>query len=226
MKLIPLESDDIKLNIEMLMWPQKFNPIFKDCSKILEESKLRFEDKLAAAIKKVKVDLQNLSEHAADLETLGDINMVQEYRKEARNLVKRVKTTEAAIAWINEEESLAKQAPTSYPEVTTILDVIEPFSQLYQLYVEWDEAEKEWMDGAFYEFDSAAIDAKVSEFKIEAFKIKKCLQKLLKEKLKESKKNVVTEEILPPLKIIDNVIKRITKFARFVPAMIVLCNPG
>ncbi|KAG8186377.1 hypothetical protein JTE90_026795 [Oedothorax gibbosus] len=124
------------------------------------------------------------------------------------------------------EEALAKQAPSAYPEVETILNSIEPFIHLYQLYIDWDEAEKEWMDGSFYELDSAEIDAKVSEFKIEAFKIKKQLQNILKEKLKESKKNTVTEETLPPLEIVDNVIKRITKFARYVPAMIVLCNPG
>ncbi|GFQ90622.1 dynein heavy chain 7, axonemal [Trichonephila clavata] len=59
------------------------------------------------------------------------------------------------------------------------------------------------MDGAFYELDAALIETKVTEYKIEAFKIKKDLQKILKEKLKESKRNT-----------------------RFVPAMIVLCNPG
>lgn len=69
------------------------------------------------------------------------------------------------------------------------------------------------MDGTFFELDAASIDAKVSEFRIEAFKIKKGLQKLLKEKLKESKKNTVTETTLPPFAIVDNVIKRITKFS-------------
>lgn len=69
------------------------------------------------------------------------------------------------------------------------------------------------MDGAFFELDAASIDSKVAEFRIEAFKIKKVLQKLLKEKLKESKKNVVTETTLPPFAIVDNVIKRITKFS-------------
>ncbi|GFS75029.1 dynein heavy chain 12, axonemal [Trichonephila clavipes] len=193
---------------------------------ILEESKIRFEEKLAAVIRKVKVDLQNLAEHTTDLEALGDISMIQEYRKEALQLRKRVKAAEAAIAWINEEEALAKQAPSAYPEVEAILNAIGPFIQLYQLYINWDEAEKEWMDGAFYELDAALIETKVTEYKIEAFKIKKDLQKILKEKLKESKRNTVKEETLPPFEIVDNVIKRITKFTRFVPAMIVLCNPG
>ena len=57
---------------------------------------------MTAVIKKVKVDLQNLVEHAVDLELLGDINMVQEYRKEAIILSKRIKGIEASIAWINE----------------------------------------------------------------------------------------------------------------------------
>ncbi|GIX99972.1 dynein heavy chain 3, axonemal [Caerostris darwini] len=82
------------------------------------------------------------------------------------------------------------------------------------------------MDGAFFELDAASIETKVTEYKIEAFKIKKDLQKLLKEKLKESKRNTVKEETVPPFEIVDNVIKRITKFTRFLPAMIVLCNPG
>lgn len=69
------------------------------------------------------------------------------------------------------------------------------------------------MDGTFFELDSASIDTKVSEFRIEAFKIKKGLQKLLKEKLKESKKNTVTEATLPPFAIVENVIKRITRFS-------------
>lgn len=48
------------------------------------------------------MDLQNLAEHAADLEILGDITMVQEYRKEAILLSKRIKAIDASIAWINE----------------------------------------------------------------------------------------------------------------------------
>nr|XP_042905569.1 dynein axonemal heavy chain 7 isoform X2 [Parasteatoda tepidariorum] len=187
---------------------------------------MRFEEKLTAVIKKVKNDLQNLSEHTSDLVTLGDVSMVQEYRKEALQLHRRIKMAEASIAWINEEESLAKQAPSTYPEVETILNAINPFIQLYQLFIDWDEAEKEWMEGGFYELDATAIEAKVSEFKIKAFKIKRGLQNILKEKLKESKRNTVTEVTLPPLEIADNAIKRITKFARIVPAIIVLCNPG
>lgn len=73
---------------------------------MIEDCKIRFEEKLTAVIKKVKVDLQNLSEHAADLELLGDINLVQEYRKEAIYLSKRIKATEASIVWINEVRNL------------------------------------------------------------------------------------------------------------------------
>ncbi|GFT10189.1 dynein heavy chain 12, axonemal [Nephila pilipes] len=226
MNLITLGPEELKINSELLLWPKRMKPVFKECAKILEEAKIRFEEKLAAVIRKVKVDLQNLAEHAADLESLGNISMIQEYRKEALQLRKRVKAAEAAIAWINEEEALAKQAPSAYPEVEAILNAIGPFIQLYQLYINWDEAEKEWMDGAFYELDAAVIETKVTEYKIEAFKIKKDLQKILKEKLKVSKRNTVKEETLPPFEVVDNVIKRITKFTRFVPAMIVLCNPG
>lgn len=69
------------------------------------------------------------------------------------------------------------------------------------------------MDGTFFELDAEAIDTKVAEFRIEAFKIKKMLQRILKEKLKESKTNTVTETTLPPFAIVENVIKRITKFS-------------
>lgn len=43
----------------------------------------------------------------------------------------------------SQEEALAKQAPSSYPEAEMILNSITPFLQLYQLYIDWDEAEKE-----------------------------------------------------------------------------------
>ncbi|GFS43235.1 dynein heavy chain 12, axonemal [Trichonephila inaurata madagascariensis] len=102
MNLITLGPEELKINSELLLWPKRMKPVFKKCAKILEESKIRFEEKLAAVIRKVKVDLQNLAEHTSDLEILGDISMIQEYRKEALQLRKRVKAAEAAIAWINE----------------------------------------------------------------------------------------------------------------------------
>lgn len=46
----------------------------------------------------------------------------------------------------SQEEALAKQAPSSYPEAEVILNSIVPFLHLYQLFIDWDEAEKEYDD--------------------------------------------------------------------------------
>ncbi|GIX99973.1 dynein heavy chain 12, axonemal [Caerostris darwini] len=144
MNLTTLGPEELTINSELLMWPKRMKPVFKECFQLLEEAKVRFEEQLAGVIRKVRVDLLNLAEHAADLESLGDISMIQEYRKEALHLRKRVKAAETAIAWINEEEALAKQAPSAYPEVDAVLNAIGPFVHLYQLYIDWDEAEKEY----------------------------------------------------------------------------------
>ncbi|KAG8186379.1 hypothetical protein JTE90_026797 [Oedothorax gibbosus] len=105
MNLITLGPEELQLNAEILRWPQKMKPIFKECEKILESAKVRFEEKLAAVIRKVRVDLSNLSQHTGDLEALGDTSAVQEYRREALTLRKRVRAAQAAIQWINETSS-------------------------------------------------------------------------------------------------------------------------
>ncbi|GBM87252.1 hypothetical protein AVEN_31982-1 [Araneus ventricosus] len=102
MNLTTLGAEELKLNSELLLWPKRMKPVFKQCAKLIEDARVRFEEKLASVIRKVRVDLLNLSEHAGDLEVLGDISIIQEYRKEALQLRKRVKAAETAIAWINE----------------------------------------------------------------------------------------------------------------------------
>ena len=51
---------------------------------------------------------------------------------------------------------------TTYPETEAIQTAIEPYQRLFSTVVKWQRAEKKWMDGAFLELDSEAVEAEVS----------------------------------------------------------------
>ncbi|GIY94926.1 dynein heavy chain 12, axonemal [Caerostris extrusa] len=52
MNLTTLGAEELKINSELLMWPKRMKPVFKECYQLLEEAKVRFEEKLAAVIRK------------------------------------------------------------------------------------------------------------------------------------------------------------------------------
>ncbi|XP_076341451.1 dynein axonemal heavy chain 12-like [Tachypleus tridentatus] len=211
-------SSDLDLNSDVLSWPAKVEPLLNSILRVLDTSKISFEEHLISVTENVTVDLERLAQRVKEFEDYGDLDLMPQYTQEIRQFQRRLKDVHQTIEWINQEEVLFKFPVTSYPDFDTINDALDPYSTLFSLVLKWQKSEKKWMEGSFLDLNAEAIEADVEIFTRETF----ILQKKFKNQLKTSRvtqtaHNDKTEEApvekLPaPLKICQYLLDSIEKF--------------
>ena len=232
------------MNTTTLAWPQKIKPVFEQNTEIVEDCKAKFEERLQGKSENIVKELEKLNLRVKELEDLGEMKNIQQYTYEVRLLQNKLKSLENTICWVNEEEALFKFPQTAYQDVGDINTInsgegkmkaeIEPYARLFTTVLQWQKAEKKWMDGAFLDLNSIQIKADIDEFSNEMI----LLQKLFKSKFKQaaldgeskySKMNLEDSDpnqLPPPLKICSLTISAIEKFKENIRVISCLCNPG
>ncbi|XP_066919650.1 dynein axonemal heavy chain 12-like [Clytia hemisphaerica] len=234
-----LPSEDIELNCIVLNWPEKIMPVFDESDEIIQQAQKAGEVALTDKREKVMIELTKLKKRAAEFVDYGDMDMMLQYLKDVQNVQKKVAELTDAIEHINIEEELFKWDVTTYPEIDYINVSIEPYQKLFSSCAKWQRSEKKWMDGAFLDLDSEAIEAEVDEYGREVYKLVKQFtnmarkEKELKEKSskdairrkdKDSKED--ENEAFAPLKVATNIQEAVKEFKTNVPIVGVLCNSG
>ncbi|XP_022244308.1 dynein heavy chain 7, axonemal-like [Limulus polyphemus] len=226
-------SSDLDLNSDVLSWPAKVEPLFNSILRVLDTSKVSFEEHLISVTEKVTEDLKRLTQRVKEFEDYGDLDLMPQYTQEIRQFQRRLKDVYQTIEWINQEEVLFKFPLTSYPDFDTINDALDPYSSLFSLVLKWQKSEKKWMEGSFLDLNAEAIEADVEAFTRETL----ILQKKFKSHLKTSHitqtahndnktEEAEVEKLPAPLKICQYLLDNIEKFKKNIPAISLLCNPG
>uniref|UniRef100_A0A8C4T2P1 Dynein axonemal heavy chain 12 n=1 Tax=Erpetoichthys calabaricus TaxID=27687 RepID=A0A8C4T2P1_ERPCA len=181
-------QEDLKLNSTVLLWPEKINPIFDRNEEVIQEAKRKGESELYSKREKVMVELEKLSRRMEDFADYSELEMMQQYVNDARNVQKHLQEAEDMIAFINKEEGLYKWDQTNYPELDTLKVNIEPYQKLFGTILKWQKSEKRWMDGAFLDLNGETMEGEVDEFFREVFKMLKFFEQKQKKAEQEMQK--------------------------------------
>ncbi|XP_054991966.1 LOW QUALITY PROTEIN: dynein axonemal heavy chain 12 [Sorex araneus] len=229
--------EDLTLNSNVLMWPWKINPIFDENDELIETAKHKRENELIAKREKLILELEKESRRLQEFTEYAELERMQQYVTEVRQLQKRIQESEEAVQFINKEEELFKWEQTKYPELENLKVNIEPYQKLFNLILKWQRTEKRWMDGAFLDLNGESMETEVEEFSREIFKTLKSFQlkqkKELQEKRKAAKRRSVEEEKFevepkdnPTITMCSTVMEQIKTFKEYIPTVTILCNPG
>ncbi|XP_041350374.1 dynein heavy chain 12, axonemal-like isoform X3 [Gigantopelta aegis] len=241
-------KEDIELNCEVLTWPKRINPVFDQNDELVESSKQKGEKSLLEKREKVMMELERLRQRVDEFNDYGELDMMQQYVQDVRKIQQRLAEVSENISWINKEEALYKYPITTYPDVDDITSSLDPFQRLFNVVLKWQKAEKRWMDGAFMELDSEAIEAEVDEYWRETYKIQKIfsqrVKKLMMEKDErdrekkrkrrqaedsgEEVKEDEDEELHVPqaLNVCNTCMDNMKQFKEYIPVISIMCNPG
>uniref|UniRef100_A0A3Q1LZ19 Dynein axonemal heavy chain 12 n=1 Tax=Bos taurus TaxID=9913 RepID=A0A3Q1LZ19_BOVIN len=192
--------EDLALNSAVLMWPWKINPIFDENDELIENAKHRKENELIAKREKLILEVEKESRRMEEFAEFAELDRMQQYVTDVRQLQKRIQESEEAVQFINKEEELFKWELTKYPELDKLKVNIEPYQKFFNLVLKWQRTEKRWMDGGFLDLNGEAMETDVEEFSREIFKTLKFFQtkqkKELQEKRKAAKRRSLEEEKL------------------------------
>ncbi|XP_015987103.2 dynein heavy chain 12, axonemal isoform X12 [Rousettus aegyptiacus] len=230
-------QEDLALNSAVLMWPWKINPIFDDNDELIENAKHNKENELIAKREKLILEIEKESRRMEEFTEFAELDRMQQYVVDVRQLQKRIQESEEAVQFINKEEELFKWELTKYPELDKLKVNIEPYQKFFNLVLKWQRTEKRWMDGGFLDLNGESMEADVDEFSREIFKTLKFFQtkqkKELQEKRKAAKRRSLGEEKVedepkenPTIAMCSTVMEQIKVFKEYIPTVSILCNPG
>ncbi|XP_040310640.1 dynein axonemal heavy chain 12 isoform X5 [Herpailurus yagouaroundi] len=229
--------EDLALNSTVLMWPWKINPIFDENDELIENAKHEKENELIAKREKLILEIEKESRRMEEFTEFAELDRMQQYVTDVRQLQKRIQESEEAVQFINKEEELFKWELTKYPELDKLKVNIEPYQKFFNFVLKWQRTEKRWMDGGFLDLNGENMEADVDEFSREVFKTLKFFQmkrkKELQEKRKAAKKRSLGEDKLeeepkenPTIIMCSTVMEQIKVFKDYIPTVSILCNPG
>uniref|UniRef100_A0A8C3YTD1 Dynein axonemal heavy chain 12 n=1 Tax=Catagonus wagneri TaxID=51154 RepID=A0A8C3YTD1_9CETA len=182
--------EDLALNSAVLMWPWKINPIFDENDELIENAKHKKENELIAKREKLILELEKESRRMEEFAEFAELERMQQYVTDVRQLQKRIQESEEAVQFINKEEELFKWELTKYPELDKLKVNIEPYQKFFNLVLKWQRTEKRWIDGGFLDLNGESMEADVDEFSREIFKTLKFFQTKQKKELQERRKAV------------------------------------
>ncbi|XP_029097542.1 dynein heavy chain 12, axonemal isoform X10 [Monodon monoceros] len=229
--------EDLTLNSAVLMWPWKINPIFDENDELLENAKHKKENELIEKREKLILEVEKESRLMEEFAEFAELDHMQQYVTDVRQLQKRIQESEEAVQFINKEEELFRWELTKYPELDKLKVNIEPYQKFFNLVLKWQRTEKRWMDGGFLDLNGESMEAEVDEFSREIFKTLKFFQtkqkKELQEKRKAAKRRSLGEEKLeeepkenPTITMCTAVMEQIKVIKEYIPTVSILCNPG
>ncbi|XP_006892348.1 PREDICTED: dynein heavy chain 12, axonemal [Elephantulus edwardii] len=230
--------EDLTLNANVLLWPEKINPVFDENDELIEAAKLKGENELIAKREKLILEIEKQSRCMEEFTEFAELERMQQYVTDVRQLQKRIQDSEEAVQFINKEEELFKWELTKYPELDKLKVNIEPYQKFFNLVLKWQRTEKRWMDGGFLDLNGESMEADVDEFSREMFKTLKFFQtkqkKELQEKRKTARRRSLMEEKLeeepkianPTITMCSTVMDQIKTFKEYIPTVSILCNPG
>uniref|UniRef100_A0A8D1FAU9 Dynein axonemal heavy chain 12 n=1 Tax=Sus scrofa TaxID=9823 RepID=A0A8D1FAU9_PIG len=230
--------EDLALNSAVLMWPSKINPIFDENDELIENAKHKKENELIAKREKLILEIEKESRRMEEFAEFAELERMQQYVTDVRQLQKRIQESEEAVQFINKEEELFKWELTKYPELDKLKVNIEPYQKFFNLVLKWQRTEKRWMDGGFLDLNGESMEADVDEFSREIFKTLKFFQTKQKKELQERRKaakrgSLGEEEKLeeqpkenPTITMCTTVMEQIKVFKDYIPTVSILCNPG
>nr|XP_060483981.1 dynein axonemal heavy chain 12 [Panthera onca] len=218
--------EDLALNSTVLMWPWKINPIFDENDELIENAKHEKENELIAKREKLILEIEKESRRMEEFTEFAELDRMQQYVTDVRQLQKRIQESEEAVQFINKEEELFKWELTKYPELDKLKVNIEPYHKFFNFVLKWQRTEKRWMDGGFLDLNGENMEADVDEFSREVFKTLKFFQmkhkKELQEKRKAAKKRSLGEDKLeeepkenPTIIMCSTVMEQIKVFKEF-----------
>uniref|UniRef100_A0A2K6K692 Dynein axonemal heavy chain 12 n=1 Tax=Rhinopithecus bieti TaxID=61621 RepID=A0A2K6K692_RHIBE len=156
------------------------------------------KNELMAKREKLILEIEKESRRMEEFTEFAELERMQQYVTDVRQLQKRIQESEEAVQFINKEEELFKWELTKYPELDKLKVNIEPYQKFFNFVLKWQRSEKRWMDGGFLDLNGESMEADVEEF---------------------------SREILRPKERIARK-KKGSKKTEYIPTVSILCNPG
>lgn len=154
-------------------------------------------------------ELENYAKQVEEFNNCGEINDLPKYYKKAQSLEQKLITANERVEQFNSEEEAFGYELTQYPLRQQTLNILQPFSKLYEIGVEFTNKHKEWMDGPMAKVVPDQVEQDIGNYWRQLFKLERQFQ---------------NQQM--PRKMAAKLRSKVDEFKEYIPLVTTLFNPG
>lgn len=121
----------------------------------------------------------------------------------------KLQAAKVELAEINHDEGLLEWVITEAPDLPFLIDLIDPYYQLWHVAYKFTQSHDLWFHGPFKNLDSQEIDKEIHSMHQQTIQL-----------------GTIFAEVPGAKRVADTIRKRIEKFIGFLPLLHAVCNPG
>eukprot|EP00698_Gefionella_okellyi_P019150 TRINITY_DN5834_c0_g2_i1.p1 TRINITY_DN5834_c0_g2~~TRINITY_DN5834_c0_g2_i1.p1 ORF type:complete len:4046 (-),score=1123.04 TRINITY_DN5834_c0_g2_i1:354-12491(-) len=159
-----VDEEDVALAWRAFHGPNRLPPIITQARHQLEEDTVGIEAELRQNQKQFLQHVRELATRVEQLEYYTNIELVDQYAADVRNMQKELDDTQETAALLNSREQLLHWATTASSGLTTVIQLFTPYFQMWTTASNFLTKRKAWMDGSFVLLDSGGIEQEVLEW--------------------------------------------------------------
>ena len=204
-----LKDEDFALACETRLRPTAVKAALQEAGERLDETKHKMLETFMAERDTFETEITQIGADAEAFATFGDLGALEQVSEKLNSVNDRLNTVDDTLEKINSREVLFDFPPTNYPEIFQIRTDFDPFSQLWQMAVEFKKSAPEWMFGNFLMLDSEKITEIIQTTSVNSYKLKK--------KFKDQEE---------PVAICEKLKEEVDEFSVHLPLITALTTPG
>lgn len=196
--------------LETVEWSRRMDKVMWDGEALVKRERERLEHQFQRARDAFQHELEDLAEQVDSFKVRGNIADLFANSEEVEAIQKQLVTAEETAQSMNAEERRLGWPVTTFSEVETIEDALEPFSELWNLAVRHHRANVEWTRKCVFKLDAEQVAKDAEDMHRSAFKLARNFQ----------------EEWPQPAAVADGIRRQVAEFRKHLPLLQVMCTEG
>ncbi|CBZ53630.1 hypothetical protein NCLIV_034170 [Neospora caninum Liverpool] len=192
-------------------WPLQIKSDLIETGEILEQGRLRFEEKLEADKVDLEKDLSQLEQEVDFVQNeMTDFEQAMEHYKRILQLQEKLTGAKNRTEAFTKAEALfGLEELSDYSRVDDLIDSFEPFRKLWALAVDFKYGELQWLSCTVTSLDPTEVEMSLDKWTQEAYKLRK---------------HFLTESRPMQVSVADELHRAIDRFRQHLPLIRPLCN--
>ena len=118
-------------------------------------------------------ELENYAKQVEEFNNCGEINDLPKYYKKAQALEQKLMAANERVEQFNSEEEAYGYEITQYPLRISTLNILQPFSKLYEIGVEFTNKHRDWMEGPMNKVVPDQVEQDIGNYWRQLFKLER-----------------------------------------------------
>ncbi|KAH3881436.1 hypothetical protein DPMN_005362, partial [Dreissena polymorpha] len=207
-----LSPNDILLNNNTFSWAERILPMITRTELTLQKEHEIYTNKMLERQRNFQQDLDDVARRLKEFASKDRMSEAEVYMAELKDIQAKIEAFQEEKVLINrEEQMLAVENLTSYPQIQEFMVQKEPYDKLWTTAVHFHAQNEKWTKGPLLNVNAEVVEEEIQQ-------LWKTVYKLIK--------NFAQQDHRGPMRAATTIKSKLQRFQINLPLINALCNPG